>query len=333
MYFGGNALKALAFFVLVGCAPTEAPPASTQPVDPAFASLGSGFISSTAEVNGTTLHYIRGGAGPALILLHGFPQDWYGFHRIMPRLKSRFTVLAVDLRGVGGSASAVGGYDAATMAEDVHQLVAHLHLKRVYAVGHDIGGMVAYAYARLYPETSRGVMILDVPLPGLGPWARIEADPMLWHIHFQQTRDLPEQLIAGRQAIYFRHFLDPSFFTDGDVAHYAESYAAPGHLHAAFEAYRAFPANAQFNAAQQGPVSLPLVLAAGDRSPVGEMLPSLATALRGHGCASVTTEIIKGSGHYVADEQPDAVAGLIERYAGASDLPASETSVGGEVVK
>jgi pimeloyl-ACP methyl ester carboxylesterase len=201
------------------------------------------------------------------------------------------------------------------MAQDVQQLVEHLHLKQVYAVGHDIGGMVAYAFARLYPETSRGVMILDVPLPGLGPWARIEADPILWHIHFQQTPDLPEQLIAGRQAIYFRHFLDRSSFSDAEVAHYAESYAAPDHLHAAFEFYRAFPANAKFNAAQQSPIRLPLVLAAGEKSPFDEFLPSLAAALRAHGCESVTTEVIKGSAHYVAAEQPDAVAALIERVA------------------
>jgi hypothetical protein len=108
-YYRRNTLKALAVLLVVACAGTHGQSPPKQPIDPAFATLGSGFVSSTAQVNGTTLHYIRGGNGPALILLHGFPQDWYEFHRIMPRLKTRLTVLAVDLRGVGGSVGATGG--------------------------------------------------------------------------------------------------------------------------------------------------------------------------------------------------------------------------------
>src|ERR1700676_3026850 len=150
----------------------------------------------------------------------------------MPQLAKQFTVVAVDLRGIGDSAATAGGYDAANMAEDVLQLAEHLHLEHVYVVGHDIGGMVAYAFARRYPETSRGVMMLDIPLPGLGPWDSVKADPIAWHINFQQTPDLPEQLIAGRETIYFRYFLDKSTFSDADVAHYAKSYAAPEHLRA-----------------------------------------------------------------------------------------------------
>src|SRR5260370_23158478 len=123
------------------------------------------------------------------------------------------TVVAVDLRGIGGSAETAGGYDAANMAEDVHQLVEHLHLEHVYLVGHDIGGMVAYAFVRRYPETSRGVMIIDVPLPGIGPWHAVKAAPFAWHIMFHQTPDLPEQLLAGRETIYFRHFLDRDTFS------------------------------------------------------------------------------------------------------------------------
>src|SRR6516225_1555231 len=112
--------------------------------------LGEGYMSETAEVNGITLHYVRGGKGPAVILIHGFPEDWFEYHAIMPRLAKQFTVIAVDLRGVGGSTTSAGGYDAANLAEDIHQLVASLKLERVYIVGHDIGGMVAYAFVRRY---------------------------------------------------------------------------------------------------------------------------------------------------------------------------------------
>jgi pimeloyl-ACP methyl ester carboxylesterase len=303
----------------IACAGISAPSPAQEECNPAVAELGAGFVASTADVNGTTLHYVRGGTGPAIILLHGFPQDWYEFHQIMPRLAKRFTVIAADLRGIGGSKATPGGYDAANLAEDIRQLVQLLKLERVYLVGHDLGGIVAYAFARLYPEETRGVMILDVPLPGIEPWEDVEADPLLWHINFHQTPDLPEQLIAGRQAVYFRHFwslgtVNGDGISDDDAAHYASAYAAPEQLRAGFEMYRALPANEEFNAAQRSAIEVPLVLAGGDQG-FGPLLPDIAEALQTHGWTNVTVEVIEKSGHYVADEQPEAVAALIERYA------------------
>ncbi len=308
-------LKAVAAFVLAACAAIYGQSQPEPTVDPALATLGSGFVSDIARVNGATLHYVRGGNGPAIILLHGFPEDWYAYHRIMPQLAKQFTVVAVDLRGVGGSIPSEGGYDAANMAEDVHQLAEHLHLDHIYVVGHDIGGMVAYAFVRRYPETCRGAMLLDAPVPGLGPWDAVKANRITWHINFQQTPDLPERLIAGREAIYLRYFLDPRTFSDADVSRYARAYVAPEHLRAALEIYRAFPANEKFNAAQRSAISLPLVLAPGENSPFVNLMPGFAEGLRDHGCANVKIEVIKNSVHYVADEQPEAVAQLIERYA------------------
>lgn len=307
-------LKAWAVIVVAACA-MHGQSSPRQMVDPAVMALGKGFVSDTTQVNGTTLHYVRGGAGPAIILLHGFPEDWYAYHRIMPQLARQFTVVAIDLRGIGGSAATADGYDAANMAEDVHQLAEHLHLEHVYVVGHDIGGMVAYAFVRRYPETSRGAMLLDAPLPGLGPWDAVEANPIAWHINFQQTPGLPEQLLAGREAIYVRHFLDPNTFSDAEVAHYARAYAAPEHLRAALEIYRAFPSNEKFNAAQRSAISVPLVLAPGKESPFEKLMPGFADALRAHGCANVEIEVIENSVHYVTAEKPDAVARLIERHA------------------
>ena len=312
---GPGALKSLAVIVVAACVAIHGQSSPRQTADPAVAALGGGFVSDTARVNGATLHYVRGGAGPAVILLHGFPEDWYEYHRIMPQLAKQFTVVAVDLRGIGGSVATAGGYDAANMAEDVRQLAKHLNLERVYVVGHDIGGMVAYAFARRFPEASRGVMMLDTPLPGLEPWDAVKANPITWHVNFQQTPGLPEQLLAGREAIYLRHFLDSGTFSDADVARYARAYAAPEHLRAALEIYRAFPADEKFNAAQKSAISVPLVLAPGKNSPFEKLMPSFADALREHGCANVEIEVIENSTHYVADEQPDAVAQLIERHA------------------
>lgn len=307
--------EAFGGFVVVACAVIQGQPAPRQRIDPGLATLGGGFVSGTGQANGTTLHYVRGGTGSAVILLHGFPEDWYEYHRVMPLLAKHFTVVAVDLLGIAGSAPTPDGYDAANMAEDVHQLVEHRHLEHLYVVGHDIGGMVAYAFVSRYPETSRGVMLLDAPVPGLGPWDAVQANPIIWHIHFQQTPDLPEQLIAGREIIYLRHFLRRDTFSDADVARYARAYAAPDHLRAALEIYRAFPANEKFNAAQESAISLPLVLAPGENSPFEKLMPGFAEALRNRGCANVKIEAIKNSVHYVADEQPEAVAQLIERYA------------------
>jgi len=265
------------------------------------------------------LHYVRGGSGPAVILLHGFPQDWYEYHQVMPRLARRFTVVAVDLRGIGGSTATAGGYEATNLAEDIRQLSQHLQLERPYLVGHDMGAIVAYAFARRFPEAARGVMLLDVPLPGIEPWDKVLADPLLWHINFHQTLGLPEQLIAGRQAIYFRHFfnlgtVNHAVIGEAHAAHYVKAYRAPEQLRAALELYRALPANAKFNASQRARIDLSLVLAGGDHG-FGPLLPGIAETLRTYGWQHVTTELIENSGHYVADEQPEAVAELIERHA------------------
>ena len=300
-----------------------ATPALAQPADPAAAQLGDGFVSETVEVNGVALHFVRGGAGPAVVLLHGFPQNWYAFHRVMPRLARTFTVIAVDMRGIGRSSVIAGAYDVSTIASDIQQLAQRLNLGPIYLVGHDNGGMVAYAFARLYPRDARGVMILDVPLPGIEPWDQVKTNPALWHFGFHQTPDLPEQLIAGREFVYFRSFLDRlalnrAAIPDSDVREYAAAYSGTERLRAGLEFYRrAYPSSEIANEAARGPLEIPVVLAGGDHS-VGRINPAIADALRLLGCTNVTAEMIKDSGHWVIDEQPDVVATLIERHA-ASD--------------
>ena len=140
--------------------------------------------SEVLKVNDAYLHYVRAGDGPPVLLLHGFPQDWSQYRDIMPRLSRRYTVLAVDLRGIGKSTAGARGYDAASLAEDIQQLVTALGLPKAYVVGHDLGCMVAYAFARRYPTLTRGAMILDACIPGLGGWDEVQADPLQWHMRF-----------------------------------------------------------------------------------------------------------------------------------------------------
>ena len=279
----------------------------------------AGLKSATTQVNGTTLHYVAGGQGPALILVHGFPENWSAYAKIMPRLASQYRVVAVDLRGVGGSKPTQHGYDAATMAEDVQQLAQTLGLDRPYVVGHDFGGWVAYALARLHPDAMRGAMIIDVPVPGIEPWDKVKVDPRLWHFGFHRVPGLAEKLIAGREATYFGYFLrrsaaDPKAISDEDVERYARAYSGPRQLAAAMGMYRAIEMDEKFGKDRRGRLDVPLALVAGGNS-FGALLPTMAKGLEDAGAQSVTADTISGGGHYVLDTNSAEIAALIERYA------------------
>jgi pimeloyl-ACP methyl ester carboxylesterase len=286
--------------------------------------LGGAFVSATAQVNGTAMHYVRGGRGPGLVLLHGFPQDWFEWRHVMPRLARRFTVVALDLRGVGGSAPGAGGFSAAELASDVKLLAEQLDLGPVHLAGHDIGGCVAYAFAREFPEWTRSVAVLEVPIPGIGPELRPEA-AALWHVPFHLTSNLPEALVAGRQETYFRYFFDQftsdnTVISDADVRHYADSYRTPDQLRSGFEFYRAMPANESYNARHTEPIDVPLLLVGGEHL-FGPVLRRTAQCLRAdHGWSRVDVHVVANAKHYLVEERPDEVAEVIERHiAGASE--------------
>jgi pimeloyl-ACP methyl ester carboxylesterase len=294
-----------------------APQAETGSVPP---ELGAGFAAETASVKGGAIHYVRGGRGPALVLLHGFPQDWYEWRRVMPRLSRRFTVVAVDLPGVGGSAPSAAGYAAADLAESVHRLIDGLGLGPAHVAGHDVGGWVAYALARRFPGSVRTVTILETPVPGIEPWLNLNVDVPLWHGAFHMVPGLPEALVTGRQEVYFRYFFDVgtsdnSVISDADLKHYADAYGDPGRLRSAFEIYRAVPANMAYNAGQTGPVHIPLLLAGGEHV-FGPVVPLLADNLRAnYGWSDIEVRIIAGGRHYLVEERPDDIAELIEHHA------------------
>jgi pimeloyl-ACP methyl ester carboxylesterase len=197
-----DGLRLVLLWYLAGSGMVHSQSQIQNQTSPNAARLDKEFLSESSTVNGTTIHYIRGGKGPAVILIHGFPQDWFEYRPIMSTLAKQFTVVAVDLRGIGRSTPAWDGYDAANMAEDIYQLASVLKLEHVYIVGHDIGGHVAYAFVRRFPQITRGAMILDTPIPGIEGWEEVQGAPFMWHMHFMQVPGLAEKLVDGRQAAY-----------------------------------------------------------------------------------------------------------------------------------
>jgi pimeloyl-ACP methyl ester carboxylesterase len=288
--------------------------------DTAVRALGDGFVSEVADLDGRRAHYVRGGRGPALVLLHGFPEDWLEWRRVLPRLAERFTVLAVDLPGVGGSDPGGRGHSAPDLARDVQALLGALGVGPVHLAGHDVGGAVAYSLAREFPDQVRTVAVLETPVPGIAPHLAGEIDAPLWHVPFHMTPDLPEALVTGREEAYFRYFLTrfthaEGVFGDDEVAHYAAAYARPGGLSSAFGFYRALPDTAADNLARTGPIDVPLLLVGGEHL-FGPIVGRLADVLRAdHGWADVRAEVLPGAMHYVVEECPDAVAALIEGHA------------------
>jgi pimeloyl-ACP methyl ester carboxylesterase len=307
-----NALLGLAAIVAVAGSSVAVARAVRARVDRGRRDRGLSF--GTARVHGAVLHFARAGRGPALILLHGFPQDWSEWRSIMARLARRYTVVAVDLRGIGQSTAGSAKFDAATIAADVHELARVLKLDRPYLVGHDLGGMVAHAYARLYPKDLRGAMILDVPVPGLDGWDEAVSGPDAWHVGFLQTPDLPEMLIAGRHATFLGHFLEMGDHSDEQIAEALKAYATPAQFHAACEMYRAFPDNVTFGQEKRGLNDVPIVYGTGDGSPFGPLAVRIAAALEDSGFTNVTRATVPDAVHYLVADNPDGVAALIEQH-------------------
>jgi pimeloyl-ACP methyl ester carboxylesterase len=284
--------------------------------------------SGTVDVDGVRMHYLRSGTGPTMVLLHGFPQDSYEWRAVMTRLAATYTTIAVDLRGVGGSDAPAEGYDAATLAADVHGVVEALGLGPVHVVGHDVGGWVAYAYARAYAAQTTSATIIETLIPGTARFVNPDVEVGLWHAQFHMVPGLPEKLVSGRQADYFRYFFDvgtrgAGVITEADIAHYAAAYGDDARLHAAFEVYRAVPQNIWHNVDRRDPIDVPLTLVGGEHV-FGQALVDTAAELRNDfGWRDVRAEVLVDGQHYVVEERPDDVAAILARRIGQSSAPYS----------
>jgi pimeloyl-ACP methyl ester carboxylesterase len=263
--------------------------------------------SRFAEVNGTQLHYLTAGKGDPILLLHGYAQTSHMWRPLIPELAKSHLVIAPDLRGFGQSAKPEGGYDKKSMAQDIHALAASLGHKRVGVVGHDIGLMVAYAYAAQFPTEVERIVLMDAFLPGVGDWLNVFLLGDKWHFHFYGKT--PLALVAGRERIYFEHFwndfaADPAHsVSEADRQFYAAAYAQPGGMKAGFEVFRAFEQDAKdFAGFAKTKLTMPMLVLTGEKAS-GEFLIKQGRLVDDN----VEGVVTKGAGHWLMDEAPNQV--------------------------
>ena len=260
--------------------------------------------SRTAEVEGSRLHYLTAGRGPALILLHGYTQTSRMWRPVIPQFAGKFTVIAPDLPGIGDSAIPDTGLDMASAAARIHALAQSLGVRKARVVGHDIGLMVAYAYAAQFPAEVEKLVLMDAFLPGVEGWEAIYNDSRIWHFRFNGPT--PEALVRGRERTYFEHFWN-DFAADrtrsipeADRAAYAAAYARPGRMRAGWAYFVSFQkAAADFARLAQTKLTMP-VLSIGGEKANGEALGKQAKLV----ATDSTLVVLKDTGHWVLEERP-----------------------------
>ena len=271
---------------------------------------------STREVttNGATIHVRSGGKGPAVVLLHGYGETGDMWVPLAADLARDHTVIVPDLRGLGLSSKPASGFDKKTQAGDVSGVLAAYGVQQADVVAHDIGNMVAFQFAAQHPEQVRRLVLIDAPVPGVGPWEEILKNPLLWHFRFGGP-DM-ERLVAGRERIYLDRFWNefsatPARFSEAAREHYAKLYARPGAMHSGFAQFAAFDQDAVDNRAYLANNRLKMpVLAVGGEKSFG---PMMATVMRA-GADDVTEGIVPGSGHWIMEENPSATGKLVRDF-------------------
>ena len=297
----------------------KAPLALATPFAPASpvmraARLPRGIREKSVNVDGVKISYKSGGRGPVVVLLHGYTQTSHMWLPLMPLLATSHTVIAPDLRGAGGSERTPGGYDKKTMATDIRGLVHQLGYERVSVVGHDIGLMVAYAYAAQYVSEVGKVVLMDAFLPGVGNWKDVWLLRDLWHFHFYG--ETPLALVKSRERIYFEHFWNDfaadrtQSLPEADRRIYAAAYARAEGMRAGFEVFRNFEQDAKdFAAFSATKLSMPFLVLTGEKAS-GTFLIDQAKLV----ATNVSGTVVKNSGHWLMEEAADQVVPAIVAF-------------------
>jgi len=271
-----------------------------------------------ATVNGVKIHYLEAGKGEPVILLHGYAQNSHMWRPLIAELSKTNLVIAPDLRGFGKSDKPAQGYDKKTMAQDIHALAASLGLKKVRIAGHDIGLMVAYAYAAQYPSEVDRIALLDAFLPGVGNTEGIFLLRDKWHFNFYG--ETPLKLVKGRERIYFEHFwndfaADPKrSVSEADRRIYTKAYAQPGAMAAGFEVFRAFDQDGKdFAAFSKTKLKMPMLVLTGEKAS-GQFLIDQGKLV----ADNVDGVIVQGAGHWLMDEARDEVVARLVKFLSGS---------------
>jgi pimeloyl-ACP methyl ester carboxylesterase len=272
--------------------------------------------SRFARLPSVRLHYWIAGKGLPVVLLHGYAETSHMWLPLIPKLAEAHTVIAPDLRGAGESSIPPDGYTKAAMAQDIHALVRKLGYERIRIIGHDIGLMVAYAYAAQYPQEVERIVLMDAFLPGVGDWRSVWLMRDLWHFHFYGKT--PLALVHGRERIYFEHFwndfaADPQHsIPERDRRFYAKAYARPGGMRASFEYFRAFEQDAvEFARFAKNPLPIPMLVLTGEKAS-GEFLIQQGRLV----ATNVEGVVIRNSGHWLMEEAPDRVIPKLVDFVG-----------------
>ncbi|RDL49236.1 Soluble epoxide hydrolase [Ensifer sp. M14] len=272
------------------------------------------FTAENVATNGTTLHVRVGGSGPTIVLLHGYGETGDMWVPLAAELARDHRVIVPDLRGMGLSEKPTTGYDKKNEAQDIAGVLDALKADKVDVVAHDIGNMVGYAFAAQYPDRTTKLVLMDAPLPGIGPWDEILKSPLLWHFRFGGP-DM-ERLVAGRERIYLDRFwnefsADPTKWNEASRQHYAKLYAQPGAMRAGFAQFAAFDQDVIDNQGflKQGKLRMPVLAVGGEKS----FGPTMAVVARA-AADNVTEVVIPASGHWLMEEQPEATAKAIRSF-------------------
>ena len=273
------------------------------------------FQTSEIQTRGATIHVRVGGKGPAVVLLHGFGDTGDMWAPVAADLVRDHRVVVPDLRGMGLSSKPEGGYDKKTQALDIADVLDALKIQRADLVTHDIGNMVGYAFAAQFPARVTRWVVIDAPIPGIGPWEEILKNPILWHFNFRGP-DV-ERLVAGRERIYLDRFwnefsADPRRFDEASRQHYAALYARPGAMHAAFNQFAAFSQDAKDNAellARNGKLRMPILAIGGEKS----FGTTMADVVR-FTATQVQPLVIADAGHWIIEEQPAALVKAVRAF-------------------
>ena len=268
------------------------------------AAAPSSIESRFAEINGVKLHYLTAGKGPAVILLHGYTQSSRMWRPLIPLLAGRFTVIAPDLPGIGDSVIPKDGLDMKTAAIRIHGLAKSLGVDKARVVGHDIGLLVAYAYAAQFPAETEKLAVMDAFLPGVAGWEAVYNDPSIWHFRFNGPT--PEALVRGRERMYFEFFWN-DFAADknrsipeADRAAYAAAYSRPGRMRAGWAYFVSFTQAARdFEELSKTKLTMPVLAIGGEKANgqvLGEQMKLVAT--------NATMIVLKNTGHWVLEENP-----------------------------